>query len=389
MSAEDRTGSDSPTRRPATLDGCRFPALPETYGAALRAAAACILETFEPVGIIATGTIIRGNPDPASDLDIWVIHLAPMRQRIQKFFRGVPAEIFVNPPWVIEGYLADEQANARAITAHMLATGFVVLSADPVVDELREKARSILTQGSTMTDEGIEQARYVAASAFEDATDAAARDPAAARLLLERAVFEIVRCAFLRRRRYVPRNKDLLAALAEIDREGGAIAREFFAATGLDEKLAHAGRLADRIIEARGFFEWASAPDTRHSPDGITAIEHVQLAMPPGAEQAARDFYGGVLGIPEEPKPPELAKRGGAWFERGTLKIHLGVEADFRPARKAHPALSVGDLEKLVARLRAHGVDVIDDDPLEGFLRVYIADPFGNRIELMQRIESK
>jgi catechol 2,3-dioxygenase-like lactoylglutathione lyase family enzyme len=117
----------------------------------------------------------------------------------------------------------------------------------------------------------------------------------------------------------------------------------------------------------------------------IIAIEHVQLAMPPGMEQAARDFYDGLLGIPEIPKPEHLAVRGGVWFEQGALKIHLGVERDFRPARKAHPALLVLGLEELIARLRAHQVEVEDDEPLEGYLRVYLSDPFGNRIELMER----
>jgi catechol 2,3-dioxygenase-like lactoylglutathione lyase family enzyme len=116
----------------------------------------------------------------------------------------------------------------------------------------------------------------------------------------------------------------------------------------------------------------------------IVAIEHVQLAMPAGEERAAREFYQGLLGIPEVPKPPELVKRGGAWFEKGSLKVHLGVEADFRPARKAHPALLVTGLAELVARLKKHDVKVIDDDPLDGYFRVYIADPFGNRIELME-----
>lgn len=116
----------------------------------------------------------------------------------------------------------------------------------------------------------------------------------------------------------------------------------------------------------------------------ITAIEHVQLAMPPGQESSARHFYQGILGIPEVPKPPHLAKRGGAWFERGALKIHLGVEANFRPAHKAHPALLVVDLEALIARLKQHAVEIIDDEPMEDYLRVYIADPFGNRIELME-----
>ena len=116
----------------------------------------------------------------------------------------------------------------------------------------------------------------------------------------------------------------------------------------------------------------------------ILAIEHVQLAMPAGEEQRAREFYAGVLGIAETPKPPHLAKRGGVWFENERLKIHLGVEPDFRPARKAHPALLVEGLAALVATLRARGYAVVDDEPLDGFLRVYVDDPFGNRIELME-----
>jgi catechol 2,3-dioxygenase-like lactoylglutathione lyase family enzyme len=116
----------------------------------------------------------------------------------------------------------------------------------------------------------------------------------------------------------------------------------------------------------------------------IVAIEHVQLAMPEGQEDAARRFYQGVLGIPEQPKPPHLAARGGCWFERGALKVHLGVEADFIPARKAHPAFLVEDLNALAAALRAGGFEPKADEPLEGYDRLYVNDPFGNRIELMQ-----
>lgn len=115
----------------------------------------------------------------------------------------------------------------------------------------------------------------------------------------------------------------------------------------------------------------------------ILGIEHVQLAMPPGREAEARAFYSGLLGIPETRKPPELAKRGGAWFENGTVKIHLGVDVEFHPARKAHPALLVRDLSTLVQRLREARVDVLED-PLGGYYRVYVDDPFGNRIELME-----
>jgi len=116
----------------------------------------------------------------------------------------------------------------------------------------------------------------------------------------------------------------------------------------------------------------------------IRAIDHVQLAMPAGEEDKARAFYQGLLGIPEQPKPAHLAKRGGCWFERGALKIHLGVEKDFHPARKAHPALLVDGLAALKKALADAGCRLVDDEPLEGYDRVYVDDPFGNRIELME-----
>jgi catechol 2,3-dioxygenase-like lactoylglutathione lyase family enzyme len=116
----------------------------------------------------------------------------------------------------------------------------------------------------------------------------------------------------------------------------------------------------------------------------LQRIEHVQLAMPPGGEDRAVAFYDGLLGIPHVAKPPHLARRGGCWFETASLKVHLGVEESFRPARKAHPAFLVTDLPELVGRLRDAGVDVIDDEPLAGYDRVYAYDPFGNRLELME-----
>lgn len=116
----------------------------------------------------------------------------------------------------------------------------------------------------------------------------------------------------------------------------------------------------------------------------VRRLDHVQLAMPAGREQEAVAFYQGLLGIPEVPKPLRLAGRGGCWFERGSLKVHLGVDADFRAATRAHPAFEVDDLAALVAELRAAGVPVVDDEPLDGHHRVYVADPFGNRLELLQ-----
>ena len=117
---------------------------------------------------------------------------------------------------------------------------------------------------------------------------------------------------------------------------------------------------------------------------GVRGIDHVQLAMPAGGEDDARAFYDGVLGIPEKPKPPHLAARGGCWFAADGVERHLGVEDGFRPARKAHPALLVDDLAALVRRLGEAGVDVVEDEPLPGYERVYVADPFGNRLELLE-----
>lgn len=116
----------------------------------------------------------------------------------------------------------------------------------------------------------------------------------------------------------------------------------------------------------------------------IVAIDHVQLAMPAGRETEARAFYAALLGLSEKPRPPELAQRGGAWFENAHVKIHLGVDRDFRPARKAHPALVVHDLKALVDRLRAAGAPLSTDAPLPGFDRAFVHDPFGNRIELLE-----
>lgn len=127
----------------------------------------------------------------------------------------------------------------------------------------------------------------------------------------------------------------------------------------------------------------------------VIGIDHVQLTMPTGGEDAARAFYGGLLGLTEVPKPGPLAGRGGCWFvgargdaaagERPSFSLHLGAEADFRPARKAHVALLVEDLEGLRATLDAAGATTVDDDAPIGVRRFYAFDPFGNRLELVDR----
>lgn len=115
----------------------------------------------------------------------------------------------------------------------------------------------------------------------------------------------------------------------------------------------------------------------------FTVIDHVQLAMPRGAEDSARRFFRDLLGMIEVQKPTELAKRGGCWFASGDVQIHLGVEDDFRAAKKAHPALRCAHYEELLSRLRAAGVPAREDDSIPGVRRCHVFDPFGNRIELI------
>ena len=118
-------------------------------------------------------------------------------------------------------------------------------------------------------------------------------------------------------------------------------------------------------------------------------LDHVQLAMPAGQEHLARAFYSDVLGLSEDPKPANLAARGGVWFRGGSARLHLGVEAEFRAARKAHPALLVRGLAALAVKCRDAGFEPVIDEPLPGFERFYVFDPFGNRLELLEPTEER
>ncbi|MFI9261271.1 VOC family protein [Streptomyces sioyaensis] len=117
----------------------------------------------------------------------------------------------------------------------------------------------------------------------------------------------------------------------------------------------------------------------------ITGLDHIQLAAPPGTEDALRAYYADLLGMTEVPKPPALAARG-CWFEAGTARLHLGIEPDFRPSRKAHPGLRVHGIDAFAARLTAAGATVTWDDALPGHRRFYSVDPAGNRLEFLEPV---
>ncbi len=191
----------------------------------------------------------------------------PGRQRIQKLFGspppnsplpGVPAEIFINPVQAVEGYLKEEQEDATPMTAHMLATGFVVLEQDPIIADLRGRARALLERPPQAGPQKLTFFRYTAATIYEDAVDMVDANPETAAMILARAVGEMLRFAFHAAGRFLPREKDLLRALEELDPLLAELARSFYRATSLPERLSLAESIAGRTIGVKGFFEWES-----------------------------------------------------------------------------------------------------------------------------------
>jgi hypothetical protein len=241
-----------------TMQACRWPGLSEPYAGALQEAVRFLLDRFDLAGIVASGSIIQGNPDPASDLDLYAIHREPRRQRIQRLFDGVRAELFVNPASAIRGYFREERQAGRPCTAHMLATGFVVLAQDPLVAVLLAEAREELAKRPDLSPLELTWKRYGAADGYENAMDIAVRDPANASLILHQAVREMVEYQFLAANRWLPRTKRLLADLAEWDGELGRLARSYYQESDPSTRFALAEAIAHRTIGATGFFEWES-----------------------------------------------------------------------------------------------------------------------------------
>ncbi len=260
------------------LTGCDWPPLPAPYDAALRAAVAAAFDRFDAeralLGVVATGTVVRaarGGPPAhaASDLDVYVVHAAPFRQRVQAWHAGVPCETFVNPPWAVRGYFAEEHAEARPVTAHMLATGHPVLARGRVPAARRAEAATWLARPNPPSAAALVALRYGAATLYEDATDlldARPADAAGGLLLLGRAVAAMLelrcRVAF----GAVPRAKELLARAGEADPALGAAARAVFSDAPPAARRAAADRCADLALGARGFFAWDSGPEPAPAP---------------------------------------------------------------------------------------------------------------------------
>ncbi|HET7769088.1 MAG TPA: hypothetical protein VFN74_09945 [Chloroflexota bacterium] len=245
----------------ATPPACVWPPLAEPYATALREAVDYVFSRWPPVGIVAAGTIIGGSPGPSSDLDLYVIHRAPYRQRVQRFFNGVPAEMFVNPPERVERQFAQDRREGRLVSAHMLATGAVVYASDPVVERLRRLAAAELNSQPEPSRGALNQRRYAAATSLEDAADVAEADPALCALILHRAVDAAITCRFWLAPAWQPRGKATLSALAKLDPPLADLARAFYVAAGLTQRRALAREIVQRVTRETGFFEWESAPE--------------------------------------------------------------------------------------------------------------------------------
>ncbi len=233
-----------------------WPELAEPYATALEEAVAWILAEYTPTGIVACGSVLRGEGVASSDLDIQVIHTQPWRQRVQQWFNGVPAEIFVNPPEQIRRYFTEERGEGSPSTAHMLATGFTVLASDDIVETLRAEARETLALPPNASETMLMIHRYEAATMLEDALDVETVTPADAVCLLEYAMRLMIHYTFLAANRHLPREKKMVSALAILDPTLGELAQQFYTELSAERRFQVAKAFAERTLGGTGFFAW-------------------------------------------------------------------------------------------------------------------------------------
>jgi hypothetical protein len=215
---------------------------------------------WQPLGIVVSGSIVRGEAGPTSDLDVFVVHDEPWRVRDQRWFAGVPAELFVNPAARIRQYFASEHAEGRPASAHMFATGEVLGTPHPTVEELVREASAWLARPLAFTDAQLAAQRYGAIDLLDDARDVIADDPTAAHVLLGSAVSIILGYAFLARGMFRPRRKRAVSALAALDPVAGQLVQRWAAQSG-PEGLATVESLARHVLGVDRFFEWTSDRD--------------------------------------------------------------------------------------------------------------------------------
>jgi len=236
----------------------------DTYTKALEQALYWITSTYQVVGVVVSGSIIRGNPNSSSDFDIFVIQENSFRQRVQKFFNGVPCEIFVNTLEQIYTYFDAELRNNRPVTAHMLATGQLIKGAEnQQLLTLLEAAEHYASLSPVMTDEQRLFRTYGLATLCEDAADIIASDQLTAAYILEKIVADIIEFIFLSRQQPLPRIKERLQHLAMLDETAYQLLRTYYHALLTKEKFFLVKELVLHVAGKAAFFEWSSSPEPR------------------------------------------------------------------------------------------------------------------------------
>lgn len=245
---------------PPQLADCSWPDLAEPFASALREALAYILAEFEPVGVVVGGSVLRGQGDATSDLDIYVVHQAGWRQRVQKRLNGVAIEIFVNPPAQVRRYFVEERKAGRPITAHLLTTGFLVLERGTELGKLQAEASIAIQQLPDLSAQELQIQRYLAVDLLDNVSDVIDRSPETAQFVLEQALQRMIVYAYLAANRNLPRLKETIERLDEIDPALQQLARTFYSAGPLPQRQAAALEFAERAMGVSSFFEWASEP---------------------------------------------------------------------------------------------------------------------------------
>lgn len=240
------------------LEACHFPELDEPFATALREVVTHALANYEPVlGLIATGSILRGQGDANSDIDLFVLFEGNYRRKVHRHFNGVPCQLFCNPPQRIPRYFVQERGRVDGgnSTAHMLSSGFVVLDRDPRIEQFRQMAREALQEPPNVPESALQSLRYMAADALENVLDLRQRDPQMAQVILGEALPDMLRYYFLRQGHYIPRHKDWLAAIRQTDPELAQLIHTLLAADS-DVRFDLLLQIADKTIETRGQFDY-------------------------------------------------------------------------------------------------------------------------------------
>ncbi len=234
-----------------------FASLAEKHRIALNQAIEFIEERYQPIGTIATGSIIRGTTHPSSDLDMVVAHLPEWRQRHQRWENGVPVEIFANPIAELERTMRQDVESGRPVMIDMIATGIIVHDTDDVMRHLQQDARQYMSEGPHVSDEAITAMRYSIATESEDAMDILDEDPDRAAAMATTSLLQAVRFQFLKAGQWLPREKQLLSAFDDLDRNLSLACREALRAVPAD-RVRLSQPIIERLTGSNRFFAWES-----------------------------------------------------------------------------------------------------------------------------------